>query len=87
MSAAVVLLCASLFGVVAFHVVLTEGQLDLDRLRAEVSAQTERNTRLRLEVAQLESPDWIVAAAENFGMRPADNVTYLSPAGSARPRG
>jgi cell division protein FtsL len=86
-SAAVVLLCVSLFGVVAFHVILTEGQLDLERLRAEASSQTARNTRLRLEVAQLESPDWIVAAAGSFGMKPAENVTYLSPAGSARPKG
>jgi cell division protein FtsL len=81
-SAAVLLLCVSLFGVVTFHVVLTEGQLDLERLRAETSTQTARNTRLRLEVAQLESPDWIVAAAESFGMRPAKDVTYLSPAAS-----
>ena len=86
-AASVVLLCASLFGVVAFHVVLTEGQLDLDRLRTEASAQAARNTRLRLEVAQLESPDWIVAAAGNFGMVPAPGVTYLSPAGSSRPQG
>ena len=46
--AAVVLVCALLFGVVAFHVVLTEGQLDLDRMRTDASAQAARNTRLRL---------------------------------------
>lgn len=85
--AAVVVVCALLFGVVAFHVVLTEGQLDLDRMRTDASAQTARNTRLRLEVAQLESPDWIVAAARNFGMVPSPKVTYLTPAGSTRPKG
>jgi cell division protein FtsL len=74
-----VVLCASLFGVVAFHVVLTEGQLELERLQARASAEQSRNTRLRLEVAQLESPEWIVNSAINDGMVPPDGTTYLTP--------
>ncbi|TML92511.1 MAG: hypothetical protein E6G06_05530 [Actinobacteria bacterium] len=78
-SAVVLLVCASLFGVVAFHVVLTEGQLDLERLRSQTSSEEARNARLRLSVAELESPGWIVAAARQQGMVPPAGVTYLSP--------
>jgi len=83
--AIVLLVCASLFGVVAFHVVLTEGQLKLDRLRARVSSEQARNARLRLSVAELEAPGWIVAAARQQGMVPPASVTYLSP-GPPAPR-
>jgi cell division protein FtsL len=78
-TAVVLLVCASLFGVVAFHVVLTEGQLQLDRLRAQTASEQSRNARLRLGVAELEAPGWIVAAARQQGMVPPAVVTYLSP--------
>ena len=78
-SAVVLLVCASLFGVVAFHVVLTEGQLELEQLRSQTSSEQARNARLRLAVAELESPGWIVAAARQQGMVPPAGVTYLSP--------
>ena len=84
-TAVALLVCASLFGVVAFHVVLTEGQLDLERLRARTASEQSRNARLRLAVAELESPGWIVAAARQQGMVPPAGVTYLSP-GPAGPR-
>ena len=78
-SAMVLLVCASLFGVVAFHVVLTEGQLDLERLRSQTASEQARNARLRLSVAELEAPGWIVAAARQQGMVPPAGVTYLTP--------
>lgn len=84
-TAVVLLVCASLFGVVAFHVVLTEGQLQLDRLRAQTTTEQSRNARLRLAVAELEAPGWIVAAARQQGMVPPAGVTYLSP-GPPAPR-
>jgi cell division protein FtsL len=84
-TAVVLLVCASLFGVVAFHVVLTEGQLELERLRAQASSEQARNARLRLAVAELESPGWIVASAHQQGMVPPAGVTYLSP-GPPAPR-
>lgn len=84
-TAVALLVCASLFGVVAFHVVLTEGQLELERLRAQALSEQSRNARLRLAVAELESPAWIVASARQQGMVPPAGVTYLSPGPSGPP--
>jgi cell division protein FtsL len=79
----VVVLAAVLFGVVAFHVTLTQSQLQLDNLKAQVQKQQDLNDRTRLQVSQLESPDRIVQAAQERGMVVPNNVTYLSP--SAKP--
>jgi cell division protein FtsL len=77
-----VMLCAGLFGVVAFHVVLTQGQLQLDQLHDTADAQQALYDRNRLLVAELESPERIVKVAqERLGMVPPPDVTYLSPTG------
>jgi cell division protein FtsL len=68
-----------LFGVVAFHVLLTQGQLQLQHLQDRDAAVLARNQQLRLQVAELESPTRIVAAAQQLGMVPPATVTYLSP--------
>ncbi|MEO7837438.1 MAG: hypothetical protein ABIS21_07340 [Acidimicrobiales bacterium] len=74
---------ASLFGLVASHVMLTQGQFRLDRLRARAATEQSRYERLRLQVAELESPSRIVASAqERLGMVPPQSVIYLSPAGA-----
>lgn len=74
--------CAVLFGLVAFHVVLTQGQLQLDELRARAAEAQQRYDRYRLEVAELESPERIVSVAqERLGMVPPPEITYLSPTG------
>lgn len=73
----------SLFGLVASHVMLTQGQFRLDVLRARAASEQSRYERLRLKVAELESPSRIVAAAqERLGMVPPPSVTYLSPTGA-----
>jgi hypothetical protein len=73
-----------LFGRVAFHVVLTEGQLRLDRLENRVADQQARYERNRLRVAELESPERVTRVAqERLGMVPPPGVTYLSPSGPA----
>ena len=42
----------------------------------------QRYDRLRLQVAELEAPERVVAAAQQrLGMVPAPGVTYLSPTG------
>lgn len=69
----------TLFGVVAFHVLLTQGQLQLQHLQDRDAAALARNQELRLQVAELESPARIVAAAQQLGMVPPATVTYLSP--------
>ncbi|HEV3351615.1 MAG TPA: hypothetical protein VG076_01760 [Acidimicrobiales bacterium] len=76
-------IAAALFGVVAFHVVLTQNQLDLQHLRAQADAASIRQQQLRLQVAQLESPERVVAAAQALGMVPPATVRYLSPNGTA----
>ena len=73
---------AALFGLVASHVALTQGQFRLERLRERADGEQARYERLRLQVAELESPARIVAAAqERLGMVPPPGVTYLSPIG------
>ena len=55
-----VAIAGALFGVVAFHVVLTQNQLDLQHLRAEADTASAKQQQLRLQVAQLESPERVV---------------------------
>ena len=77
---------AGLFLVVCLHVLLTQGQADLDSLRARADAESARNRRLRVQVAELESPSRIVSAArERLGMVPPATVVYLPAADPTRP--
>lgn len=79
----VLFVIAALFGLVSSHVVLTQGQFRLEQLEAEAADEQARFERLRLQVAQLESPERIVAAAqERLGMVPPPGVKYLSPTGA-----
>jgi cell division protein FtsL len=76
--ATVATLC--IFGVVVFHVVLTQNQFRLDSLQDQALERQADYDRLRLQVAELESPDRIVAdAQQRLGMVPAPKVTYLAP--------
>ena len=73
-----------LFGLVALHVVLTQNQFRLDDLRSQAATQEAKYQRLRLEVAQLESPERIVAEAQQrLGMQQPPSVTYLTPVNPA----
>ena len=82
-SAAVVVVTC-LLGLVASHVALAQGQFRLERLQQRAAEQQAHYERLRLQVAQLESPSRVVAAAqERLGMVPPPGVTYLSPTGAA----
>jgi cell division protein FtsL len=68
-----------LFGVVVFHVLLTQNQFRLDKLQEESIDRQAEYDRLRLQVAELESPDRNVAAAQQLGMVTPPKVTYLAP--------
>ena len=81
-----VAIAAALFGVVAFHVVLTQNQLDIQHLRAEADAASVKQQQLRLQAAQLESPERVVDAAQKLGMVPPATVHYLSPNGTPAPQ-
>ncbi|MDP8976779.1 MAG: cell division protein FtsL [Actinomycetota bacterium] len=79
---AVVVACV--LGLVVSHVALAQGQFELEKLQAKAAEEQARYERLRLQVAQLESPSRVVAAAQSrLGMVPPPGVTYLSPTGTA----
>lgn len=75
-------LLAALFGVVIAQVVLTQGQFELAKLNRETQTEQERYSKLRLQVAELESPERITSEATNkLGMVAPATVTYLRPVG------
>lgn len=77
----VLLVACGLFGLVVSHVLLTQNQFRLERLQRQAAAEQARFERLRLQVAELESPGRIVAAAqERLGMVSPPSVKYLTPA-------
>jgi cell division protein FtsL len=69
------------FALVYLHVVLAQRQFKLDSLTTQVQQEQATYQKLRLEVAQLNSPQDIIATAEGqLGMVQPANVTYLTPA-------
>jgi cell division protein FtsL len=82
----VALVCAGLFAIVVMRVALAQGQVQVDHLQASVDAQTAAQQQLQLQVAQLEAPAQIVAAARSrLGMVTPSTVTALNPAPSSAP--
>jgi cell division protein FtsL len=78
--------CFGLFGVVCVHVLLAQGQGDLARLQAQVQEQEDAHQRLKLHVAELESPERIVAAArQQLGMTTPTTVVLLREASLDHP--
>lgn len=74
------LLATVVFGLVYVHVVMAQRQFSLDRLDAKAAQEQAHYQSLRLQVAQLKSPQRIISAAEgHLGMRQPASVTYLSP--------
>jgi cell division protein FtsL len=63
-----------------FHALIVQGQRELDRMNGDIETATSVNDRLQLELAQMEAPERIVAAARSYGMVDAPEVVYLSPA-------
>jgi cell division protein FtsL len=78
------LVFGGLFGLAVCQAIMAQNQMRLDRLDRDVADAQARYQRLRLRVAELESPGRIVAAAqERLGMVPPESVRYLSPSGEA----
>lgn len=76
----VVLAIFVLFGVVGFQALIVRNQNDLDQLTSRVHEEQLVNQRLRLQVAELRSPDRIrFAALATLGMIQPAEVTYLEP--------
>ncbi len=71
-----------LFGLVVFHTVLLQNQQRIDQLDAQVRDEQARYQQLRLQVAQLESPQRIIdVATQKLGLVPPATTTYLTPTG------
>lgn len=68
-----------LFGVVASHVAITQNQFRLERLERRGDVMQAEYDRLRLQVAELESPARIVGAGQALGLEQPGKVTYLTP--------
>ncbi len=70
-----------MLGLVAFQAEIAADQLRLDRLQKQLGEAQDRYGQLRLQVAELESPEHVAAAAGQLGLvqRSPDQVTYLKP--------
>ncbi|HEX4863279.1 MAG TPA: hypothetical protein VFV02_04355, partial [Acidimicrobiales bacterium] len=76
----VAVLVGVVFGLVYMHVVLAQRQFAIDRLNTKVHDQQAQYQTLRLQVAQLGSPQNIIATAEGqLGMVQPASVNYLTP--------
>jgi len=74
------LLFVALFGLAAFQTVLIRAQDRLDDLNRDVSAQTQLDEQLRLQLADLQSPERIAQVArDRLGMIAPHTVTFLEP--------
>lgn len=75
-----------LFGVVTVHVLLAQGQGDVQHLQDKVAQEEETQRQLNLQVAQLESPSRVVSEARNrLGMVSPSTVVPLASASLADP--
>ncbi|MEX2280492.1 MAG: cell division protein FtsL [Acidimicrobiia bacterium] len=64
----VLILLVALFGIVFARTSLDQGAFDLAEMDRKIVAASTENTRLRLEVARLESPARVAPLAEEMGM-------------------
>ena len=77
------LVAAVALAVSACQVLIAQSQFELASLQSDAAAAEDRYDRLRLQVAELESPGRIMATAqERLGMVPPPGVTYLTPVAS-----
>jgi len=72
------------FALVYLHVVLAQRQFKLDSVNSQVQQEQVTYQKLRLKVAELNSPQHIIATAEGqLGMVQPSAVTYLTPSAAA----
>jgi cell division protein FtsL len=74
---------ALFFALVMFHTVLLKNQRRLDQLDAQVRDEQASYQQLRLQVAQLQSPERVLdVATSKLGLVPSNGTTYLTPSGA-----
>jgi cell division protein FtsL len=74
-----VLMFGALFGVAVSHALLIQSQIKLDEMDKDVADEQARYEQNRLDVAELESPDRIIAAAQELGMVDPAETVWLTP--------
>ena len=74
------LLFLTLFAIAIAQTLLVQGQIRLDGLDDQLTVEQARYQQLRNEVAEMESPARVVAAAQDLGMVVPDDLVYLQPA-------
>jgi hypothetical protein len=73
----------TLVSAVVFHVVLAQGQLELDHLTREMSVARRAYEQRRLQTSMLASPQRIVQEAQRLGLViPTNPPTYLEVPGA-----
>jgi hypothetical protein len=73
----------TLVSAVAFHVVLAQGQLELDQLSREMSIARREYEQRRLQTSMLAAPQRIIQEAQRRGLvTPAGPPTYLEVPGA-----
>ncbi len=83
---AVASLFAVLLAMAGLQALIVQGQTRLDQLDRELAEASTQRDRLGLRLAELESPDRIVAEARRLGMVEAPLVVYLTPTRPAAER-
>ena len=79
-AASFLLVLLGVFSLIVSQVLIAQSQFRLERLKVRADSAQDQYQRLRLEVAQLESPDRIIIDAQNrLGMVTPERVTYLTP--------
>jgi cell division protein FtsL len=66
------------FGLVLVHVHLTTNERRLTAMQARIDDAQQANIRLRLQVAELGSPNRVIGRAQALGMVPPPAVLYLT---------
>jgi hypothetical protein len=73
------LMFGALFGVAVSHALLIQSQIRLDEMDKDVADEQSRYEQLRLQVAELESPDRVIDAAHQMGMVDPAETVWLTP--------
>lgn len=85
LAVSVLVVFGSLMAASIFHGLLVGGQAHLNEVEAEIEAKEAKLAREDLELAELQAPASILARAEQLGMEPADEQTWISPGSDADP--
>ena len=79
---AMTVMFAVMLGLATFQTFIAQGQSTLDHLRVQTSDAQVAYAKLRLQVAQLESPSRIVSAAkQRLGLVTPATIRYIAPSG------